>query len=78
MSQFYMAVVLVILVAIAMMVFLTRKSRQQQRLSMLAGMAFVFVLAGLFFGENRLPGYGLLAVGVVLAIIDVFRKLANR
>jgi len=75
MSQFYLAVVLVILAAIALMIVLTRKGRQQRRLSTLAALAFVFVLAGLFFGEHRLLGYGLLAIGVVLAIIDVFRRL---
>jgi hypothetical protein len=32
----------------------------------------------LFFGENRLLGYGLIAVGVVLAIIDMFRRFASR
>ncbi|MFN2120446.1 MAG: hypothetical protein ACK2T0_08660 [Anaerolineales bacterium] len=78
MSQFYIAVVLVVLAAIALMVFLTRKGRQEQRLSTLSGMAFVLVLAGLFFGENRLLGYGLIAVGVILAVIDVFRRLPDR
>ena len=78
MSQFYIAVVVVILAAIALLVFLTRKARKQQRLSVLAGMAFAFVLAGLFLGENRLLGYGLMAVGVILAIVDVFRRLPDR
>jgi membrane-bound ClpP family serine protease len=78
MSRFYIAAVLVILAAIALMAFLTRNARQQRRLSTLAGMALVFVLAGLFFGENRLLGYGLIAIGVVLAIVDVFRRLPNR
>ena len=77
-SQFYIALALVILVAITLMVFLTRKGRRQPRLSTLAGVAFVFVLAGLFFGENRVLGYGLLAVGVILAIVDVFRQLPHR
>ena len=78
MSRFYIAVVLVILAAVALMVFLTRKSGQQRRLSTLASLAFVFVLAGLFFGESRLLGYGLIAVGVVLAIIDIFRRFPTR
>jgi membrane-bound ClpP family serine protease len=78
MSRFYIAAVVVILVAIALMVFLTRKGRHQERLSTLGGMAFALVLAGLFFGEDRLLGYGLLAVGVTLAIIDVFRRRPNR
>jgi membrane-bound ClpP family serine protease len=78
MSQFYIAVVLFILAAIALLVFLTKKGPRQRQLGTLAGMAFVFVLAGLFFGENRLLGYGLIAVGVVLAIIDMFRRFASR
>jgi hypothetical protein len=38
----------------------------------LAGLAWAFVLAGIIFGEDRLIGYGLMGVGVVLAVIDVF------
>jgi membrane-bound ClpP family serine protease len=76
-SQFYIAADLVILAAIAVIVVLTSKG-WQRRLSTLAALAIVFVLAGLFFGENRLPGYGLLAIGAVLAIIDIFRRLATR
>ena len=78
MSQFYMAVVLVILAAVALMLVLTRKGGQQRRLSTLAALAFVFVFAGLFFGESRLLGYGLIAVGVVLAIVDIFRRFPTR
>ena len=74
-SQIYIAVAIVILAVIALTVFLTRKNRRESRPSTLAGLAFLFVLAGLFFGENRLIGYGLMAVGVILAVIDMFGKM---
>jgi membrane-bound ClpP family serine protease len=77
-SQAYLAVALFILVAIAGMMFLTRKSRQEARLSALAGIAFVLLLAGLFSSENRLLGYALISAGVILAVVDTFRRLSKR
>ena len=74
-SQIYIAVAIVIMAVIALTAFLTRKNRQESRPSTLAGLAFLFVLAGLFFGDNRLIGYALMAVGVILAVIDMFRKM---
>ena len=74
-SQIYIAVAIVILAVIALAMVLTRRRRQESRPSMLAALAFLFVVAGLFFGDNRLVGYGLMAVGVILAVIDMFRKM---
>ena len=36
--------------------------------------AFAFVLAGIIFGEERIVGYGLMGVGVVLAIVDIVNR----
>jgi len=46
-----------------------------KRLSPLAGLAFGFVLAGIFFDSNRFLGYGLIGVGVILAIIDMLKEM---
>jgi hypothetical protein len=37
-----------------------------------------FVLAGILFGENRLVGYALLGIGVILAVIDIVRKSKSK
>ncbi len=73
-SQIYILISVIALAGIMAALILTRK-KMQKPLSPLAGLAFVFILAGLIFGENRLIGYGLMGIGVVLAIIDIIRKL---
>jgi len=73
-SFFYIAFTLVVLVIVALIVFFAGGKREANRLTPLAGLAFGFVLAGLFFGENRLIGYGLFAIGVFLAVIDLINR----
>jgi hypothetical protein len=73
-SQAYIAIAIVALAVIAALVFFAGKSRNQSKFTPLAGLAFAFVLAGLLFGEDRVIGYGLMGIGVLLAIVDIFRK----
>lgn len=73
-SQMYIVISIVVLAVIALLVFVVGKKGRGQRLTPLASLAFAFVLAGILFGENRLVGYGLMGVGVVLAIVDIFNK----
>ena len=74
-SQIYIVVSIVVLVAVALLVIVAGKNRKGSRLTPLAGLAFGFILAGLFFGENRVLGYSLLGIGVVLAVVDIIRQL---
>lgn len=62
------------LLILGMMAYATLKSGRPTRLTPLAGLAFVFVLAGIVFGEERLIGYGLIAVGVLMALVDIWQK----
>lgn len=73
-SQMYIAVTIVVLMIIALLVFLLSKNRRKTRLTPLASLAFGFILAGILFGEDRLIGYGLMGVGVILAVVDIFRN----
>jgi uncharacterized membrane protein len=73
-SQIFIAVSIVVLAAIAVLVLFVRKGRGQNRLTPLASLAFGFVLAGIIFGDERLIGYSLLGTGVVLAVVDMFRR----
>lgn len=73
-SQIWIAVSIVVLAVIALVLFLLNKNRRDKRLTPLASLAFGFVLAGILFSEDRLIGYGLMGVGVLLAVIDAFRQ----
>ena len=53
-------------------------NRKEKGLSRLAGLAFAFVIAGIFLGGQRLLGYSLFGVGVILAIIDILHKSKSR
>jgi hypothetical protein len=73
-SVAYITVSIVVLVIVAILVFFVSKGKRENRLTPLAGLAFGFVLAGILFGDDRLIGYGLMGVGVVLAVIDIFSR----
>jgi uncharacterized membrane protein len=68
----YILISIIILLVIAVLVFLTGK--KQNRLTSLAGLAFSFTIAGIIFGGSRLTGYILMGIGVILAVIDIFRR----
>jgi formate hydrogenlyase subunit 3/multisubunit Na+/H+ antiporter MnhD subunit len=73
----YFTIAIIVLVLIAALFLLANRKRKTKRLSSLAGLAFAFVLAGIFFGEYRLVGYGLMGVGVLLALIDIIIGLKS-
>ena len=77
-SQIYIAISIVVLAVIALLVFFVNKDKKDKKLTPLAGLAFGFILAGIIFGEDRLIGYSLIGVGVILAIIDIIKKLKSK
>jgi len=74
MSQIYIIISIAALAFTAVGMILAVRNREASKLSPLAGLAFGFILAGLLFGQDRLLGYSLLGAGVVLAVIDIFRR----
>lgn len=70
-SQAYIALSITALAMLAVLVLVIKKS-PQKKLTPLAGLAFGFVLAGILFSDDRLIGYGLMGIGVLLAVIDIF------
>jgi hypothetical protein len=32
------------------------------------------IIAGVIFGENRLLGYGLMGIGVAVAVLDIYSR----
>lgn len=73
----YILIAIIVLAVIGAVVFAlqSEEKRKRQKISALGSLAFAFVLAGIVFGENRLIGYSLMGTGVVLAVVDMFRKL---
>ncbi len=69
--EVYLVTALVVLAIIVMVIFWIR--RKEYRISPLISLAFAFVVAGIIFGANRLVGYGLMIVGVILAVVEWVR-----
>ena len=78
-SQISIAVSIIVFAVIAILILVVNKNKKEKRITPLASLAFGFVLAGLFFSDNRLIGYGLMGVGIILAVVDIFNhsKRAN-
>lgn len=74
MTYVYMGIVVGALLILAMLAYATIKSGRPNRLTPLAALAFVLVLAGILFGQERLVGYALIALGVILALVDIVQK----
>lgn len=72
-SQIYILLSIIVLAVVMAVLVLTRR-KIGKPLSLLAGLAFAFIIAGIAFGENRLVGYGLMGVGILLAVIDIINK----
>lgn len=72
--SYYVLMALLTLAVIAFFVYWIKPEGKRQRLSVLASISFVFVLAGIFFGEVRWLGYSLIGAGVILALADIIIK----
>jgi len=72
-TQIYIIIAIAALAVVFVILALKRKSGPKP-LSGLAAAAFLLVLAGIFFSENRIAGYILIALGVSLAVADIFFK----
>jgi asparagine N-glycosylation enzyme membrane subunit Stt3 len=74
-SSIYVIISLVVLAVIASIVFFVGKKKEKKRFTVLAGIAFTFILAGINSGEQRIWGYSFIGIGLVFAIIDIVLKL---
>ena len=74
MSLAYTLITVGALLVLAMLAYATGKAGRPDRLTPLAGLAFVSILTGILLGKDLLLGYGLMALGVVFALIDIWRK----
>lgn len=76
-SSVYVLISIATLAVIAVMVILVWRRGRKVRLTELAVLASGLVLAGITLGESRLVGYGLIGVGVFLAVIDVLKTRSS-
>jgi hypothetical protein len=73
-SQVFIALSIAALAVIAALVFLVGKSSRETKLTPLAALAFALVVGGIAFGGDRVVGYSLMGIGVLLAVVDMLRK----
>jgi hypothetical protein len=72
-SQGYILISIAVLLIIAVLVFFLKKNNKK-KFTPLASLAFGFVIAGICFGNNRIVGYSLMGIGVILSIIETILK----
>jgi len=77
-TQIYITISIVVLLVIALLFIIIGKNQKRYKPTPLAGIAFGFILAGIIFGESRLVGYSLLGVGVILSVIDAFKRFKKK
>jgi hypothetical protein len=66
------------LLAMAMLVVFIFKKGRNTRPTPLTFLAFTCTLAGLFIGSANWIGYALMALGVLLAFLDISRRSKSR
>jgi heme A synthase len=77
-SQIYILISIAVLLIIGLLIFFVRKDKKSKRLTPLAGLAFGFILAGIIFGDDIIISYSLMGIGVILAIIDIFKHFKKK
>ena len=72
--EVYIALSIVVLLAIAVIVIFVRKKQVKPRSSLaMLGMTFV-VLGIIFISEGRLISYSFMGAGVIVSVIDLIRN----
>lgn len=77
-SQAYILFSILVLAVIGLLFAWVLKKGGAKPIRPLTVVAFAFLLAGILFDEDRFIGYGLMAVGAVLAVVDMLLKLRKR
>ena len=72
-GSLWLTVGLVVLVALLAVVFLFRKKRSDKE-NTLVTLGAMFVVLGIVFGDDRLVGYSLIGLGVLLSTASVIGR----
>ena len=73
-TEFYILIAVIALAIIFVLLLYSGKNKKTKRLSPLAILAFVFIIAGICFGDNRTIGYSFMGAGVLTAVVDIILK----
>lgn len=75
-SQVYVLIGILALAVIAVVLVFVRGKKPDGKMTKLAQASFIFIFAGIIFGngESRFWGYGLMAIGGLLALLDIIKK----
>ncbi|MBP1743642.1 MAG: hypothetical protein H6Q58_620 [Firmicutes bacterium] len=77
-AKIYIIVALVAALIAVVLVFLAGGNSKDKRLTPMAALAFGFILAGIFFGNNLYVGYSLIAIGLILSFTDMYMKFKKK
>jgi len=77
MQQTYILIAIIVLAIIFGLLGFVKRKKLATEFSPLAGLAFIFMIAGIIgisTVDNRLIVYGLMGIGVLIAVIDMVMK----
>ncbi len=77
-SQIYIIIAIVVLIALGLVVFLKRKNKKRQKLTPLTGLAFGFIIAGILFSDSGQWTYSFFGIALILAVIDMIIKMKKK
>jgi predicted permease len=75
-NYFFIALSATILLVIFILAVLMQK--KGKKMTPRTGLAFGFIISGTIFGGNQLVGYGLIGVGLAIAVADIIIKLKKK
>ena len=67
-----------VLMIFPLLVFFIAGRKKEQAFPPMIVLAFGFILTGILYSNNRLLGYSLMGVGVILSIVDMTRKIREK
>jgi hypothetical protein len=73
-TSVYILISILVFAIIIFITFLTGSGFGKQKISPLASLSFAFIIAGIFFDDNRWLGYALMGLGIAFAIADIIKK----
>jgi K+ transporter len=76
-SQIYILLSVAILVIVSLLVFFISGRKKEDAFTPMTILALGFILTGILYSNDRWFSYSLMGIGVVLAIVDMLRKISS-
>ncbi|MBS3084503.1 hypothetical protein J4411_01160 [Candidatus Pacearchaeota archaeon] len=74
----YVFISLMAFLGIVILSFLIKKNKKYQKLSVLESLSFIFIVAGIIFGNDEIIGFSLICGGVVFIIADIYIRVREK